>query len=387
MKTGPLYLKLRNCRHRIAVLQGGGDAGKTVTALQHLAMAAVENRKEIITVSGQTIPSVKAGALRAFQLYVLPDFEKYVASYNETERVYKFHTGSIMEFKSYKDELAAQGSERHRLFMNEANHETFQTFWQLYRKTRKQVILDYNPVSPFWCHSELLHAPLGSQFYGKVQLWIVDHRHNPFLEDWLHDEYESISDSELFRVYSRGMTGKLKGLIFGHFKKWIHDWPTDHQRTIWGTDYGYTNDPTVLMKIAVGPGRRRIGKQCCYSPGISAESLKETFILNGGNMNDIWYSELDRDMINQLRLLGLPVVPAIKGPNSKIAGISKVKEHECFYTSDSLDFEREIFSYKWTVAQDIITGREVMTNIPVDGNDHACDAFMYADYTDHFRGE
>jgi phage terminase large subunit len=396
MNTNPLFLELNQCAKKIIVLQGGGDAGKTVTALQRIAQKSMLKRNQISTVTGQTIPSVKAGALRSFQRYVLPDFQKYITNYNSTERTYTFWNGSVIEFKSFQDELGARGSERDNLFMNECNAETYETFWQLQRKTRDQVILDYNPTSPFWVHYKVLPLDIDGkpntsqerQFFNKVQLYIVDHRHNMFLTEEEHQAYETISDPDMFRVYSRGLTGKIRGLVFGHFRKWADAWPTDVLRTIWGLDYGYTTDPTALLKIAVGGDnkpKRRVAKELSYEPGLTAEHIKNILTTNGLRGTDIIYSEADPNMINQLRTLGMPVYPAIKGPGSIAAGISKVREHECYYTADSLNFEKELQTYKFLTAQDIITGKEITTNQPIDAWNHCCDAFRYADYTDSFK--
>lgn len=82
MITGPLFPLLQACTKKYIVLQGGGDAGKTTTALQHLAVCAIKTKGQIITVAGQDIPNLKKGALRTFKKYVAsdPDVAKYIKS-------------------------------------------------------------------------------------------------------------------------------------------------------------------------------------------------------------------------------------------------------------------------------------------------------------------
>jgi phage terminase large subunit len=367
MDTGPLFPKLRDCNKNIIVLQGGGDAGKTVTALQYLGVEAAEHKDSVITATAQDIPNLKGGALRSFQKYVSPDIKPFLSEFNKTERTYLYKNQSLFEFKSFEDEEDAKGSERDYLFVNEANKISWGVFWQLQRKTRKKVIIDYNPSGTFWAHTELLSGT-NKEFAGKVQLYIVDHRHNPFLSKEDHEAYENISDPELFRVYARGLTGKIKGLIFGHFKK-TADWPEKPDRIIWGCDWGYTNDPTAIVKVAV-VGRQRYHKEVCYEPGLSAERVKEIMILNGWEEGQMIYCETDPNMINQLRILRMPAYPAIKGPGSEVASIAKVKEYECFYSEDSINFDKEILNWKWVEAEDIQTGKKVMTNQPMKGGDH-----------------
>lgn len=382
MKSGPLFLKLTQCPKKIIICQGGGDAGKTSDILKYLTKESIDNSELVTTVTGQDVPNLKKGALRLFQRYIEPNIDGYIEDYNKTDRTYIFKNKSIIEFSSFDDEQDARGSERDNLFMNEVNNDPYQLFWQLQRKTRRKVIVDYNPTSPFWIHDKILSGE-EKQFKDIHQLYITDHRHNPFLTDEDHLAYESISDKDMFRVYARGLTGKIKGLIFGHFKK-VDVIPEDCQRIIWGVDYGYTNDPTALVKIGIR-GMQRFVKECCYEPGISAERIMQILELNGHQPDQPIYSEADPDMINQLLILGLPVQPAIKGPGSPAASISKVKEYECFYTADSENFEKEINSWKFMTAEDIQTGKTVMTNVPVKGHDHCCDATRYAIYTDFFR--
>lgn len=393
MKTAPLFLKLQEERKKFCVLQGGGDAAKTVSALQRMMVRRLEHRNTVGTITGRTVPMVTDGPLRAFNNYVLPDFKKYIKKYNETKREFTCHNGSILEFNSYPDEESAQGSERFDLFMNECNHDSYQIFWQLQRKTRGQVFLDYNPTTPFWVHDKLLPLDLEGKpnehqdkiYRNKVAFYRTWHQHNPFLTEEEHQSYEDISDPDLFRVYSRGLTGKIRGLVFGHFKKLpTHMLPDDCTRYFYGIDYGYTNDPTAIVKVGV-KGRQRFAKELSYAPGLGAQRIKEIIIASGFKSGDAIYSEADPNMINQLRMLALPVQPAIKGPGSKAAGISKVREHECFYTEDSLNFEKELAVYKFLEAQDIVTGRTITTNEAMDGWDHCCDSFRMGDYTDSFK--
>jgi len=214
MTVGPLFEKIMNCKEKIIILQGGGDAGKTVTALQCLGVWGSSQKGQVITVTGLDGPNLKKGAMRSFQNHVQPDIQHWLASFNKTESLFTYKSGSIMEFTGFADKNDAVGSERDYLYINECNNKPYEFFWQLQRKTRKKVILDYNPTSAFWVHSKIMGLVDGEvpekQFAGKWRRFIVDHRHNPFLSQEDHDSYENIGDPDMFRVYARGFTGKIK---------------------------------------------------------------------------------------------------------------------------------------------------------------------------------
>jgi phage terminase large subunit len=379
MLTTPLFLKLKEVTKKIIILQGGGDAGKTVTALQYLGDKARYQKNLIITVTANSLPNLKRGALTSFKRYVLPYVKDHVESYNKQENTYYFKNGSIIEFKSFNDELDARGSERDYLFMNEANSQQYSMFWQLNRKTRIQTILDYNPTSTFWVHTNIIEGG-EAEYKGTWKYFQLDHRHNPFLPADVHNSYESMSDPDLFKVYARGETGKVSGLIFGHFVA-VESMPTDCERYIWGIDYGYTNDPTAIVKVGI-KGRERYYQEICYEPGLSAIHIKQLMDNAGRKPNETLYSEIDNEMILQLRKLGVSVTQAKKGPGSRVAGISKMKEFASYYIGPN--FDKEIMNYKYVTVTDSLTGKTILTNEPMDGNDHLCQAATYATYTDTF---
>lgn len=384
MKTGPLYQALKESTRKIKVLQGGTSSGKTVGILQFLAAERAAVRKDlIITVAGQDMPNLKKGSMRDFERFVLSDagIAAQVAATNKSDHLTRFRSNSIFEFAAFGDEQDAKNGKRNILFMNEVNGIAYPIAWQLMLRTYDEIYMDYNPNSEFWVHENLLSGN-NKEFAGKVDLFITDHRHNPFLSEEEHESIESISDPDMWKVYARGLTGKIKGLVFGHFRP-VQSPPETYDRIIWGIDYGYTNDPTAIVKIWCA-GRQRYVQELSYTPGISDEQILGIVHGAGWQHPQPIYSEADPNMINQLRIKGLPVVPAIKGPGSVAAGISKVKEHECFYLPGE-NMEMELKNYKWVMSTDLRTGKEVMTNQPVDADNHLCDATRYAIYTDSFH--
>lgn len=370
----------------IIINQGGTDAGKTYAIMQLLFWIAVNEKPPIadpvITIAGESVPNLKKGPYRAAEgIYAsTPNLDRYIHFWNKTERVIYFKNGWVIEFNSYENEQSAKQGKRQYLFVNEANGLSWPIFWQLCKKTRKKTFIDYNPSAPFWCHDKLIGTTDQSNDFGKtVELIISDHRHNPFLTEEEHRQTENIKDKELWRVYARGLTGNLSGLIYPNWKQ-IPDDQFPDADFFGGLDFGYTSDPTAAVKIAI-IGNTAFVKELCYETGLPAQRVKDIFTANGFTTEQVVYCEHDKEQIAQLRRLSILAIPANKNNGSLKGGILKVNEFNVFYTASSKNIHEERIRYMWE--KDKITGNS--TNAPVPGMDHLLDAIRYGIYTKFFR--
>lgn len=387
-KCSPVFYANQNATEKIIINQGGTDSGKTYAIIQLLFLIAIENPGNlsedlVITVIGESVPNLKKGAYRiAKNIYSnSPELQRYVKAWNETDRTIYFHSGYIMEFTSYETEQQAKQGKRQFSFFNEGQAITYPIFWQVAKRTRQKVFIDYNPSAPFWVHDKLIGtSPATNDLSATVKLIISDHRHNPFLSEEEHRRTEGIKDKELYRVYARGLTGNLEGIIFPNWREIPDsDFPQDVP-IFGGLDFGYTNDPTAGVKIA------RIGDsiylhEVCYETAITPNNLKSLFWANGFNEGTSIYCEHDPDIVSQLRRIGVYAMPARKGQGSIAAGIHKVNEYKVFYTASSKNIAEERKRYMWM--KDKITGKP--TNSPCDVFNHCMDAIRYGVYTHLFR--
>lgn len=372
----PVFQANYTSRSKINVNQGGTSSSKTYSIMQVLFLKAIEESKQIITVAGQDIPNLKKGAYRdAETIYANSDLLKvYISNWNKTERIIQFWNGSIIEFNSYDDIQDAKNGKRDYLFLNEANGIDYQIYWQLEIRTRKQVFLDYNPSAHFWVHDNLIGKP-------GVRLFISDHRHNSFLTQEEHDKIENIKDPELWKVYARGITGNIVGMIFPDWQMIADDLFPKDAAFFGGLDFGYTNDPTAGVKIA-RVAESIFLKQLCYTPGLAPIQVKQLYYAEGFTADIPVYCEHDPDQIAQLRRLGLCAMPARKGPGSINSGILLLKQFKIYYTASSHNIADEKKRYVW--AKDKITGKTI--NTPVDQFNHLMDASRYGAYTHYFKG-
>ena len=190
-KTGILYTTTFNSTAEILIHQGGTSSGKTYSILQALFSIAISQQDKVISVVGQDIPNLKRGALRDAISIVngSEELRGLVKSYNATERIFTFHSGSIMEFVSFQNAQDAKGGRRDYLYVNECDAIQWEIIVELalMGRTRIRTFMDYNPTSRFWAHEKLIGTK-------GVELVISDHRHNPFLDQKVHDKIEGLKD-------------------------------------------------------------------------------------------------------------------------------------------------------------------------------------------------
>ena len=364
----PLYYANANSTKRCKINQGGTSSGKTYSIMQLLMVRAMETNNQIITVVGQDIPNLKKGAYRDAKTIRSnsPELLVWFPKINEGERLFQCINGSVIEFTSYKDAQDAKSGKRDYLFVNEANGVPFDIFWQLYMRTRKEVFIDYNPSARFWVHEKLLNR-------HDVQLILSDHRQNRFLSQEQHDMIENIEDYELWKVYARGATGAITGLVFPRFNVVDALPPREEWKMhVYCLDFGFTNDPTALVHLVLAHGELWLDEML-YATGMTNPMIAERAKGYGLTRNDtIIADSAEPKSIRELNSLGLDVEACVKGADSIKNGIDIMQRYVMNVTRQSTGLRRELLNYKWRVTKDGIT-----TNEPVDCFNHAIDAVRY----------
>ena len=366
-QTSVIFERNYNSIAEVVVNQGGTSSGKTYSILQVLCLKAIEQPDQVISVVGQDVPNLKSGALRDMQSIVASstDIQSWIKGYNASDRIFTFHNGSIIEFKSYQDSQDAKSGKRDYFFLNEANGISFEIYSELAMRTKKKVYIDYNPNARFWVHDKLI---------GKegTELIISDHRHNPFLPDIIRKKIEALrnDDEELWKVYARGVTGKIEGLIYRNWGT-IGTIPTEAQLIGMGLDFGFTNDPTACVMVYRYNGELIID-ELLYHKGYTNQDIAQYFTQSGINKSvSIIADSAEPKSIEELRRMGWRVEGANKGKDSILNGIDILKRFRFSVTSRSSNLIKELNAYKWKEKDGNAT------NVPIDSFNHGMDALRY----------
>ncbi len=363
-----LFTANYRARAQVVINQGGTGSGKTYAIILALFCIACETKKLVITIVGQDIPNLKAGALRdALNIYSGSEHLKsLIRSYNKSDRIFEFYNGTVIEFKSYDDAQDAKSGKRDYLFVNEANGISREIYNELALRTKKRVYIDYNPNSAFWVHDHLISKP-GSQ------LIISDHRHNPFLEDTMRKKIESLKteDIELWRCYARGLTGKISGLILNNWQ--LCDAIPAHATPIAvGLDFGFTNDETGCIEVFKQNGELWVN-ELIYETGLTNPDISKKLADTGlSKAVEIIADSAEPKSIEELRRLGWWVSGAKKGADSVKSSIDILKRYKLNITRSSINLRMELERYKWRVDH---SGKTL--NEPVDKWNHLIDQLRY----------
>lgn len=342
-------------------------------------MCGAKNSNEVITIVAEDVPALKADADRNIK-QILVDEPALRASYpgdlhNKSEKTYTSISGSIVELKSFQDDIDARIGKRKRLFVNEANGINYDVFEQLSLRTTDQVIIDFNPSARFWAHDH---------FEGREDTeWIIStYRDNYFLDDNIRKKilsYEptpenikrGTANEYRWLVYGLGQVGRLEGLVFPDWK--VAKFPEGYKWRIFGMDFGYTNDPSTLIEIRYSQGAL-YWKEHIFETGMTNPDIsKKLSAIEHPKHEMIVADSAEPKSIAELKNMGWHVVGAEKGADSINQGVDAIKRYNCYIDPNSKNLIEEFSSYTWNKDKD---GKAM--NKPIDAYNHGIDAGRYA---------
>lgn len=356
--------KLLSLKKRIKVVAGGTSAGKTISILQILIDYAQSSENELISVVSESFPHLRRGAMRDF-LNIMQEQGYFKDDrWSKTEYTYTFETGSKIEFFSADQPGKVRGPRRDVLFVNEANNIPYEAFDQLRIRTKKAIWLDYNPTSEFWYYTEI--AP--NYDHDFITLTYKD---NEALDEQIIQDIEAHKHNKnWWLIYGLGQLGEAEGRIYKEWKI-IDDIPHEARLERRGLDFGYSNDPSAIVDIYYYNGGYILDEQL-YRKGLSNKQIAD-FINNLARPGTMVVADsAEPKSIDELRLYGLGVLPAQKGPGSITQGIQYVQDQRISVTKRSVNLIKEYRNYLWQTDKE---GKII--NVPEQGLDHLMDALRY----------
>jgi phage terminase large subunit len=193
------------------------------------------------------------------------------------------------------------------------------------------------------------------------------------------DNYKNLSESFLKSVelmksnrpekYKHQILGawldRAEGVIF---KDWLIGDFNMQIPSIFGQDFGFSTDPTVLVETAIDKKHKKIYIKSHYSKqAMTTSDIYDFNIVSTGKSLIIGDSAEPR-LIHEVKSRGCNIIPTKKGAGSVLAGINLMLDYQLIIDPKSKELIQELNNYVW---------HDKKSGTPVDKYNHHIDAARY----------
>ena len=370
---------------RYYVITGGRASGKSFSVNIMLVLLTYEANHTILF-TRYTLTSAYVSIIPEFieKIELLDKFDDFHITKDE---IINIRSGSKIVFKGIKTSSGDQTANLKSItgvttwVLDEAeeltDEETFDKIDLTIRETKNQnrIILILNPTTKeHWIYQRF--------FEDKgIQEGINTSKDNTsYIHTTYQDNLKNLSKSFLKQIeelkirrplkYKHAILGgwlnKAEGVIFnnwkiGEFKK--------IGVSVFGQDYGFSNDPTTLIETNIDTSNKLIYlKECYYLPSLTTSEITRLNIQHAKDSLIVADSAEPR-LISEIRSKGCNVKPSVKGQGSVTYGISLLQDYDLVISEDSINLVKELNNYSWL---------EKKSNTPIDKFNHLIDAIRYA---------
>ncbi len=362
---------------RVLGLYGGAGSGKSYSVATILCSRFINERNKRILITRKTFPALRLTSWYTI-VRILHDWG-VPAKINKADYTITYKNNEIVG-KSLDDPEKIKSTEFNYIWIEEAtevNKEDYlQTDLRLRRdpgKDTNQLICTFNPIDEHnWAVQEFYPSPKRSDATAHHS----NYQDNKFLGDEYRRTLEALADQDenYYQVYTLGVPGHLKDLIYTHYD-FIPRPPAFDGYTGFGLDFGF-NKPAALVGAAP-LGEEVYLEELLYETGLTNLDLinrVKQLIPEHRRHIPIYADPAEPKSIEEFRRAGFTVIEA---DNRVKPGIDKLKRFRLKIQEDSINLQKEIRAYKWR--EDPRT-KQILDE-PVKLNDHLMDAARYCVFT------
>ena len=242
----------------------------------------------------------------------------------------------------------------------------------------KQITLTFNPWNEkHWIKRRFFDCDENEDILAITTNYLIN--------EWLDDADKKMflemkkNNPRRYQVAGLGEWGVSEGLVYENFCE--QDFNIEEIKlrknvvSIFGLDFGYTNDPTALFCGIVDIDLKEIYVfDELYKKGLTNFKIYEEIEKMGYKKEVIVADSAEPKSIQELRELGLyRICSAKKGKDSLNNGIQFIQDFKIIIHKKCKNFLNEICNYTW--CKDV-TGKTI--NKPIDDFNHLLDAMRYA---------
>lgn len=313
--------------------------------------------------------------------------------YNISRRYYTFANGSQIYFHGASEPQKLQGKKADITWFNEAMEITDAARSQVEFRTTLFIICDWNPSeTEHWIFDNIMtdkdaHLYCHSTYHDNIenltpaQVYSIE-KYEPTTEN----KQRGTANEWLWLVYGEGKRGVRENTVFERWR-WdiidVDDFPEKRscQRFGYGLDFGFSVDPTALVRCALCNDCIYIHEEI-YESGIHFGRSYDNpnFPSVVGYLEELGVPKSERisadkacgEGISQISTAGYNIFGTPKPKGSIIEGIELMKQHRIFITRSSKHLIKEFENYIWHRKPD-----GTILNEPEDRYNHGIDAARY----------
>ncbi len=374
-----------------ALLYGGARSGKTYIAVWSVVWRAI-----MYDGSRHLIARLRYSHARAsLWLDTLPTIVKALhiendVKWNETDHYLQIGKSEIwvdgLDDRDRVDKIL--GREYATIYLNEVSQIAWPTVTTVLTRLAQNVkglknraYFDCNPPSKHhWTYKLFILGEdpetgekLGNpEHYAHLRLNPGDNADN--LPDGYIEEVLEHLPEDKRRRFLLGEYGDSAGAIFTNWDiiEAVSDDVIKHSRRSLGLDFGFSVDPAALVDVYVN-GEDIYLDELIYDRDLTNQQLAERIKKLGIDRVGIIADSAEPKSIQELRIAGVRIDGAQKGPDSIRAGVDWLRSKRLHVTRRSVNLITELQEYVWSQNRD---GN--FEPKPIDDYNHAIDALRYA---------
>lgn len=187
-----------------------------------------------------------------------------------------------------------------------------------------------------------------------------------------YENYQQTKPDHYYNMVKGLVPEVVRGKIYSGWQQIDHI-PFEARLERRGLDFGYSVDPTALVAVYRYNDGYILDEEV-YQKGMSNKDISD-LIANQPKDPDalVIADSAEPKSIDEIKLYGVTILPAVKGQGSISTGIQFVQQQKISVTKRSIHLWEEYENYAWFEDKDGMTLPK-----PKPGNDHAMDAIRYA---------
>ena len=380
-KFQPLFLS----NDRYYLIQGGRGSGKSFSLCTWLVLILLFEKGHTVLFTRYTLTSAHISIIPEFldKIDILGIKDKF---YITKDSIVCKQTGSSIIFKGIRTSTGDASASLKSLqgittfILEEAEELTDETIFDKIdysvrtKGIQNRVILVMNPTTKAsWIYKRYYEnngvvpgdnvSKNGITYISTTYLDNLENLDQSFIDSV---ERLKIEDPVKYKhIMLGGWMDTAEGVIFTNWE--LGEFNNDLEYG-YGCDWGFSNDPSTLTKVAIDKKNKIIYlDEKLYTTGLTTTELFN--IMKPECVNkEIIADNSEPRLIDELYSMGLNIEACVKGAGSIAEGITLMQDYKLIITPGSTNIVRELNNYIWSNRK---------AGVPVDMYNHAIDGIRY----------